>query len=144
MVCKNCRNLLARFKKYIDQRLQDNLDTALTVTNFLKTLVSSPVVSAVVAGTSTTKDDKALRIAKDALFYSAQILGIVGDIRALTIPQAVAKINAFLEGLPEPMRNAALIKIASLITKYLDGRYGENIYDTIVQARYSMLKSENQ
>lgn len=112
----------------IPKELREKAEIALSVTNKILYYTDSDVANFLVSITPTTLDDKALLAFNSAMKYITNWLGAMTE----------DEIPGILQNMHPEMRNAALIKMASNITAYLDGNDIENNrYDLIAQAVYS-------
>jgi len=132
MFCKPCRNRIKQLIQKIDDTLLQNVDIALSVANVLKASLESGLavkITDLIPGTfNDLLREKLLSILTIAL-RKVEIL----DANQQTVSMKdVADRKHVLD--------SRVQKVASLITRELDGRHQGHLYDLAVQTSFSMAK----
>lgn len=142
MFCLKIKNQLRNFYRLFDRSVDEYINIALSITKALKDIVQSPAAAVLTAIIPGTLDDRLKAQAEHALEQAVKALTIAGkcsDSKSLT-----EYINCFATELrkqDERLRDALLLKLASLITAELDGRrLKAHHYDLFTQAKYTVGK----
>lgn len=126
--------------KKIDEFLTENIDKAFQLTSMVKYALACPgavLVTALVPGNW----DEQLRLRMLAAFETAlKYLQWLKDGQALT-DASFNDLKQHYNDATKEVKDAFLIKVASLVTKDLDRRYSTNVYDAAVQIKYSLEKA---
>lgn len=126
----------------IDDYTEQHVDQALQITSGLKKFLESPtadILEAIIPGDIDALVRKQLLLATT---HAVTALGIIDACKGLNDEQKFKCIVAELAKLPEAGRDAVFFKLASLISKYLNGgRLPNRAYDLLVQAKYYKTKS---
>jgi hypothetical protein len=142
MICTKIKSrlkaLLRNFDRYIDQ----HIDTALKITTALKQIISSPVADIITAIIPGDVDNNIRIRLEYALDKVTEALAIAEHCKQYT--DINEKLSCFIEQLklrdPE-LQDAILQKLASLLTRHLDGgRFKQSLYDLYTQAKFSASK----
>lgn len=142
MFCKTAISKIKNFFKQLDGYLSAHITTALMVTtavkNALDGIAGDLLVNLIPGNMDNVVRDKVVA----ALEKSIDVLSIVDTCKGYTDIQG--KLSCFINEVSKrdpQLQQALLIKLASLLTKELDGnRYKQNVYDAFVQAQYSVAK----
>lgn len=140
--CKGFGGKAKRFFKSIDKYVADNSALALSITREIAAIVGSDMVDVITKITKTTVDDVARVQVLKALEYAIDTLEVIEACKGTKNMEDKVKCFAKELGLKSPaMREAILIKLASLVTKKLDGhRFKQSVYDAIVQGQFTSNK----
>ena len=132
------RKLLRQFDSYIDA----NIDTAIQVTNTLKAVLSSPVTDLVTAIIPGEVDDMLKVQLLKALEKAVQALLIADSCKQYsTLNEKLACFAQQLNQRDPQLRDAVLLKLASLLAGFLDSqRFKQHVYDLYTQVKYSAIK----
>ena len=132
------RKLLRQFDSYIDA----NIDTAIQVTNTLKAVLSSPVADLVTAIIPGEVDDILKAQLLKALEKAVQALLIADSCKQYsTLNEKLACFAQQLNQRDPQLRDAVLLKLASLLAGFLDSqRFKQHVYDLYTQVKYSAIK----
>jgi hypothetical protein len=144
MLCTRIKRKLRPLLHSFDALVDAHIDTALAVTTGLKKILASPVanlLTTIIPGDL----DNVIRQQLIALLDKAlEALTIADTCRQYT--DLNDKLKCFVEQLQlrDPqLQDAILQKLASLITRGLDGgRLKQNMYDLYTQAKYAATKAE--
>lgn len=126
----------------VDKTLIDNIDEAIQVAGFIRSIVSSPILNVValaLPGWATTALTKATQIL-DAII--PQLSAVEGCTKLATPQERLACFAKYIASLPPLAQNAIIMKIASLYAQLNAGitNNSESDFDTAVQMRYKELK----
>lgn len=138
-ICSNCRSKTKQLLKKIDARLVKNVDAAIAVTTRIKNAFNSPFAITVTRLIPGQYDDVLRERITAALGVALKYLGWLKAGTELSHINYDEYVSTLRE-MPEGMRDGALMKIASVITKELDGRFSTHLYDTAVQVHYTLNK----
>jgi hypothetical protein len=144
MFCIKVRNRVKQVLQRFDSFIDVHAELALKVTSTLKNILSSPVADIVTALIPGDADDVIREQLLTALEYATNALLAAEECGACAGLEAqLACLTAHVRRCPEDKRDALLQKMASLLTRKLDGsRMKQNLYDLFVQAKYAMTKEE--
>ena len=121
----------------VDDFTEQNVEQALKVTTGLKKFLESPtadILEAIIPGNVDAVVRKHLLTATTT---AVTALGIIDTCKGLDDKQKFLCIVQELGKLPKDGRDAVLFKLASLITKYLNGsKLPQSAYDLLVQGKY--------
>jgi hypothetical protein len=125
----------------VDDYLEQNVEQALAVTGGLKKFLESPVADIIEALIPGNID----KVVRERLLQATKVavssLGIVDTCKGLSDADKFKCIVAELAKLPPDGRDAVLFKLASLITKNLNGaKLPQRTYDLLVQGKYFEIK----
>lgn len=135
---RKVRGLLMHFDRFIDEHVA----TALQITQAIKSLLTSPAADILTAVIPGELDNVLKEQAIAALTKIVDALTIADKCRECKSGEE--KIKCFLDQLQQydpHLRDALLLKVASLLAGKLDGdRLKQSLYDMYTQAKYSASK----
>ncbi|MBN8785453.1 MAG: hypothetical protein J0I84_00030 [Terrimonas sp.] len=137
--CSKVTASIRRWFKKVDAFLVANTETAISIVGKFKYYINNPIVD-ILTGIIPGQYDDAIKFAiRKAVDLSLDKLTVLSGCNTLTDPNEKLVCYAnFLRGLPKDIRDAQLLKFASLVTKQLDGsRFSMKDYDLAVQATYT-------
>jgi hypothetical protein len=143
MFCTNLRTkvrtLLRQFDSYIDQ----HIDTALKISEALRSLLTSPAANILTAIIPGELDDAIKQELTTALDKVIGALSIADTCKQYTnINEKLACFVQQLQLRDPDLQDAILQKLASLVAATLDGqRLKQSLYDLYTQAKYSASKT---
>lgn len=142
MFCKNVKSKLRSVLRSFDIYVDEHIDTALSITTALKKVLKSPVTDVVTTLIPGTIDDTIRQRLIVILERVTKVLSITDS--CMEYEDTNDRLRCFAEQLsrtsPE-LQDALLQKMASLITRELDGeRVKQNMYDLYTQAKYAAAK----
>ena len=142
MFCTKMKTRIKSLLRNFDTYVEAHIDTALTITKSLKSLLSSPaaeILTAIIPGDV----DNVIRLQLiSALGKAIEALTIVDNCKQYS--NLDEKLKCFVEQLQQRdphLQDAILQKLASLLACHLDGqRLKQSLYDLYTQAKYSSSK----
>ncbi|MES2773376.1 MAG: hypothetical protein V4722_04290 [Bacteroidota bacterium] len=142
MFCSKFRSKIKQLVRQIGEVVLENAALALSVTNAIKKFLSSPLGDILTAIIPGNVDDLIKARLVEALNYAIPLLeGFDTCSHESTVEEKLACLKIYLQGKYPDVADALLIKLAALITKFLDGhQLAQNQYDTAVQVQYSLNK----
>jgi hypothetical protein len=144
MFCTKMRSKLKRLLQQIDQYVDEHAETALRITTTLKGMLESPVADIVTAIIPGDADELIRKHLIAALELATNALSIANECAAQqTLNEKLQCFVTQLRKYPPEVQDALLQKLASLLTKQLDGSRGrQSLYDLYTQAKYAAGKQQ--
>ena len=139
MFCAKIKSQLKSLLREFDNYVDEHIDTALKITTALKNALSSPAADILTAIIPGEIDNVIRQELITGLGKALEALTIVDNCRQYT--DMNDKLGCFVQQLKlrDPqLQDAVLLKLASLLTGYMDGgRLKQNLYDLYTQAKYA-------
>lgn len=140
--CIRFKNAINKLKAKFNKFLEQHIDTALHITNALKTALNSPVIDVLTHITPTDKDDKAIEQIRKALAVAVAKLSIVKECNENE--NLEDKIKCWIEHIkqqPLDVQKALLVKFGAIVAAELDGnKEAQHVYDAALQSVFSVNK----
>ncbi len=142
MFCSKFRSKIKQLIRRIGEAVLENAALALNVTGGIKKFLQSPLGDILTVIIPGSVDDIVKARLIDALNYAIPLLeGFKNCNQESSIEEKLACLKVYLKSKYPHVADALLIKLAALITKYLDGhKLSQNEYDTAVQVQFSLNK----
>lgn len=137
-----CQKMTAYLKKWfkkVDAFLLDNTETAVQIVGKFKYYINNPVADLLIQIIPGELDDKILFAIRKSIDLSLdKLIVLSGCNNEADLESKLLCYARFLKNLPKDVRDAQLLKFASLLTKQLDGeRFSQKDYDMITQSVYT-------
>jgi hypothetical protein len=142
MFCIKIRQRIKRVLQEADEYLDNHVEMALKVTMKLKQLLASPGADLITALIPGTLDDLVKQRLIKALEEVICLLTIADECKEhKDVSERVTCFAKQLQAHAPELRDALLLKMASLLASRLDGnRLKQNLYDLYSQAKYVAIK----
>jgi hypothetical protein len=142
MFCNKMKTKIRALLRHCDECLDINVQTALQVSTALKALIGSPVADIITAIIPGQADDLIRAQLQSALERAVNVLTIADNcLPHGTLNEKLQCFAAALAQCAPEVRDAVLLKLASLLSSHLDGqRFRQHIYDTYTQAKFTTEK----
>ncbi|RTL56233.1 MAG: hypothetical protein EKK37_17320 [Sphingobacteriales bacterium] len=142
-----CKNFFAKIKRIysqIDDALKQYVPLALTVTRKIKEALQSPAADLIEQLIPGDVDKTIRSLLIKGLDYAITSLLVVDECNAAaTLEEKLACYMKYLQKLSPDARDAALIKLASLISKDMHGhQLKQHVYDLFTQGKFSEQKPD--
>lgn len=144
MYCTKMRGKLKRLLQQIDRYIDEHTETALKITTTLKGMLESPVADIITAIIPGDADELIRKHLIAALDLATNALSIANECAAQkTLNDKLQCFVTQLRKYPPEVQDALLQKLASLLTRQLDGnKRKQSLYDLYTQAKYAAAKQQ--
>lgn len=139
--CKRAKATVKKALAFIDDKLTDALNAALSVTSVIKKVTENPLFKITLTALPPINGFNPFQVVQ-IINDSIEKIEDISKCRELS---GIDKINCYLQqiqGMPKEKQNSILIKLKSLIAEKIDGkRFAGAWYDTAAQVNYLIAKN---